>query len=157
MTETCKTVRIKSTDPKTQGEFIEINDCDYDAAKHGPIVEVVPAAPKPAQMEETTPADGLKWASNKARDKAIESGLDFSKVKGTGNGGKITMEDVEAAIDEAARKANEGKVNFASDEAGEMANDLGFTIEQLLEVKGTGKDGAITVQDLEKFVDEQGQ
>jgi hypothetical protein len=49
----CKTVRIKSTDPTTQGEFVLINESDYDPEKHGPVmippppVAVAPLSPPP--------------------------------------------------------------------------------------------------------------
>lgn len=44
-------------------------------------------------------------------------------------------------------------VNFASDEAAELAVGAGLTPEQIETIAGTGKGGAITVEDIEKFVD----
>jgi hypothetical protein len=60
----CKTVRIKSTDPTTQGEFVLINESDYDPEKHGPVmippppVAVAPMMPPPAAVI-THPLDFL--------------------------------------------------------------------------------------------------
>lgn len=34
MSDTCKTVRIKSSHPESQGEFVEINESDFDPAIH---------------------------------------------------------------------------------------------------------------------------
>lgn len=149
MSEILKTVKVQPWSVN-QGDFVEINESDFDANRHKLYTGKTPTAPPPAAKVIAPPPveDGIKWASNAARNKAIASGLDFSKVKGTGNDGKITAADVEAAI-EAAKPG----VNFASDEAGELAADLGFDAESLKDVKGTGNDGAITVEDLQKLVD----
>jgi hypothetical protein len=40
------------------------------------------------------------------------------------------------------------EVDFASERAGEVAVELGFTAEKLEGREGSGKDGAITVADL---------
>lgn len=43
-----KTVKIKSTHPKSQGEFVEINESDYDEKKHTLFVPRTPKALPPA-------------------------------------------------------------------------------------------------------------
>lgn len=39
MADTCKTVRIVSTHPESQGPFVEINEEDFDKAVHTPYVD----------------------------------------------------------------------------------------------------------------------
>lgn len=34
MSQVLKTIKIKSTDPKTQGEFVEINETDFNEKEH---------------------------------------------------------------------------------------------------------------------------
>lgn len=158
MSETCKTIRVMPWS-QDQGAFVEINESDFDENVHKIYQGKTPDAPPPAAKtgETPPPVDGLKWASNAARDKAIESGLDFSKVKGTGAHGKITAADVTAAIEAAAKASEFEGVDFASEEAGELASELGVTKEEVLSIEGTGVNGAVTVEDLEKFVDSKGE
>lgn len=39
-----KTIRIKSTHPASQGDFVEINETDYDPSKHE-LFDETPASP----------------------------------------------------------------------------------------------------------------
>lgn len=96
--EIVKTVKIKSTHPETQGDFVEINETDYDAKKHELFEEGdAPAAkqPKPAKINAT--AEAIKFAE--------DAGFSLEGVKGTGKKGVITVEDVQDAI-EAAEEAS---------------------------------------------------
>lgn len=34
MSDTVKTIRVKSTHPESQGAFVEINEADFDKSKH---------------------------------------------------------------------------------------------------------------------------
>lgn len=150
--ETCKTVRVQPWS-KDQGAFVEINESDFNEKIHKLYEGKTPdGVPPKANPVNPVVNDGLNFASKAARDKAIESGLDFSKVKGTGTDKKITAADVDAHIE-----ASKPGVNFASDEAGEIAADLGLSTEELLTIEGTGTDGAITVEDVQKFADEKGE
>lgn len=90
---TCETVKIKSSDPKTQGDFVEINESDFDPKIHELFSdEGKPAkAPKPAKINAT--AEALAFAE--------EAGFDLTDVKGTGKKGVITVEDVQDAIEAA--------------------------------------------------------
>jgi pyruvate/2-oxoglutarate dehydrogenase complex dihydrolipoamide acyltransferase (E2) component len=148
--EKCEVVRVKSTHKASQGDFVEINKADYNPAVHTLYSAPAPTSPPPAaSVSEKPNNDGLNWASKEAQEKGIESGLDFSKVVGTGKNNKITMKDVDDAIN-----ASKNTVNFASDEAAELAVELGL-IEEIAEIKGTGENGAITVEDLETYVDQK--
>lgn len=56
MSETCPTVKIKSTHPESQGPFVEINESDFDAKKHQRYEEPKKAAPvKPPGASAPTP------------------------------------------------------------------------------------------------------
>lgn len=91
---TCKTVKIKSSDPKSQGDFVEINESDFDPKKHEKYEgdDEVSAPVTPAKKIKAT-ADAHKFAE--------DAGFDISTVKGTGRGGIITVEDVQDAIEAA--------------------------------------------------------
>lgn len=50
-----KVVRIKSTHPASQGDFVEINESDFDAAVHERY-EALPAAPVAPVLPPDVPA-----------------------------------------------------------------------------------------------------
>ena len=154
MSETCETVRVQPWS-KDQGDFVTINKADFDEKKHKLYQGKVPegAPPKAEEPEEKPPVDGLNFASKAARDKAVESGLDFSKVKGSGKDDAITAADVDAAI----KASEEPEIDFASDEAGELAVELGLDAAEVAGIEGTGENGAITVEDLENYTENLGK
>lgn len=53
----CPTVKIKSTDVETQGDYVEINETDFDAEKHELYVEPVPASLAEAAAAEAAAAE----------------------------------------------------------------------------------------------------
>lgn len=57
----CKTIRIKSTHPKSQGDFVEINESDFDKKIHELYEEVSePVKPKKAaKVKKETEADAV--------------------------------------------------------------------------------------------------
>lgn len=107
--EICEVVKIKSEHPKSQGAFIEINKADFDPKKHtlyggkdappapSPVTPP-PPAPIPAGTEDA-PAPSPVNATDKAVELANDAGIDLASVVGTGKNGKVTAEDVEAAIE----------------------------------------------------------
>lgn len=105
---TCKTVRVQSWS-KDQGDFVEINEKDYDPKRHKLFEAKAPTMPPP-------PAAAV----------------------GKGKGKKNPPPAV---------------FNFASDEARELAKESALTDEQIGEIVGTGENGAISVEDVEKFVE----
>lgn len=142
--DTCETVCVESLDPKSQGEFVRINKEDFNDKVHKLYQSKAPSAPPPA-------VTGPSY-SDAVVELAKANNVDLSKVQGTGANGNVVVKDVKAFI-----KANEepvATVDFASDEAGELAAELGLDAEKLKDCEGTGENGAITVEDLEKFVDE---
>jgi hypothetical protein len=55
----CPIVKIKASHP-SQGDFVEINECDFDPAKHERFVEPLPAPPAPVlPPPPPAPADPL--------------------------------------------------------------------------------------------------
>jgi pyruvate/2-oxoglutarate dehydrogenase complex dihydrolipoamide acyltransferase (E2) component len=91
-TEIIPTVKIKSSDPKTQGDFIEINQSDYDSKKHELYEESDVPAPKPVKAAKIN-------ATPEAIAFAEEAAFDLTGVKGSGKKGLITIEDVQDAIE----------------------------------------------------------
>jgi pyruvate dehydrogenase E2 component (dihydrolipoamide acetyltransferase) len=137
--------------------------------------EAAPApAPAPAAAKEAAPAPAASApasadgpaASPTARKLAEANGIDLSGVTGTGPKGKITKEDVEAAIAKgggapvaapvaaaaapaaAPAPAASGERIVASPLAKRIAADKGIDLAQ---VKGTGPNGRIVKEDVENF------
>lgn len=126
--------------------------------------EAAPAAEAPA---EAPAADGPA-ATPTARKLAEANGIDLASLTGTGPKGKITKEDVEAAIAKGggapvapppapapapaaaapAAPAASGERIIASPLAKRIAADKGIDLAQ---VKGTGPNGRIVKEDVENF------
>jgi len=100
-----------------------------------------PAASAAPAAEEEVPAEEAEVdATDAAEEKAEELDVDITEVEGSGQEGRVLVDDVEEAADE------QGKVN-ATDAAEQKAKDLGV---DLATVEGTGANGRITVADVEK-------
>lgn len=86
---------------KGQGDFVEINESDFDPQKHKLYNAKAPSVP-PVAVQPPPPApvvEDVKITAD-AKQLADETGVDLSKIVGTGHNGKITVKDVEKAIDE---------------------------------------------------------
>lgn len=117
---------------------------------------VVEEAPAPAPAEGKAPAAAAEPqadddidASPEARRVARELGVDLAAVTGTGRGGRITRQDVEIAAARGERKAGGGFVVSAVN-----VSPAARTLAELLElpldgIKGSGRGGRITRQDVE--------
>lgn len=114
-----------------------------------------PVAATPAPSPTPTEADSDVKASPVAKRLAEQEGIDLSKVKGTGPGGRITKEDVEQALVALmnAEPAPPDGVK-ASPMARRVAREKGYTIAQ---IKGSGPDGRIVVQDVLDFTPAKGE
>lgn len=132
-TEILPTVKIKSSNPESQGPFIEINESDFDPKIHELFDAPVKAAGAPVALSAT------------AQKLVDDNGLDVTKIVGTGKDGSITVADVKAAI--AAKKAD--PIN-ATPEAIAFAEEAAF---DLTGVKGTGENGVITVEDVQDAIE----
>jgi pyruvate dehydrogenase E2 component (dihydrolipoamide acetyltransferase) len=100
------------------------------AAASQPTVQVIPAARKMAK----------------------EHGIDLSQVRGSGPGGRIVAEDVQRAIDEAARSAPPSEASTAVQvipAARKLAKEQGIDLSQ---VRGSGPGGRITVEDVQRVI-----
>ncbi len=129
--------------------------------------ETVPAAPTPTAT--STPVQtgsvGDSHASPTARRLASRLGLDLSTIRGSGRGGRISAEDVKAAAASAEQREGEGEGEGEEGEsrpvsAGESvaatptarraARRLGVDLSV---VRGTGRAGRISVEDVERAAD----
>ncbi len=141
--------------------------------------EEAPAAPAPTAAKEAVPAPAASApaaaaplaegpaATPTARKLAEQNGIDLAGVPGTGPKGKITKEDVEAAIAKgggapapaaaaapapapapAPASAASGERIIASPLAKRIAADKGIDLSQ---VKGSGPNGRIVKDDVDAF------
>ncbi len=129
------------------------------AEKAGP--ERKPKKPKPDPKKAAPEPKKQVQATDAAERKAKELGVDLASVEGSGAEGRILVEDVERAAEatDAAERRAEGRVLVedvekaaeeevhATEAAERKAEELGV---DLTEVEGTGKDGRITVGDVQK-------
>lgn len=96
---------------KQEGETVAVNDVLGVVAENGAVPKSAPApaaeVPSPPQAEvqavPTAPENGRSKiaATPVAQRLAAENGLDLAQVKGSGPGGKVTKEDVEAHLSRA--------------------------------------------------------
>jgi len=87
-----------------------------------------------------------------ARRMAKELGIDLSQVRGSGPGGRIVTEDVQRAIDEAARPAPPTAASATVQvipAARRLAQEHGIDLGQ---VRGSGPGGRITVEDVQRVI-----
>ena len=87
-----------------------------------------------------------------ARRMAKEHGIDLSQVRGSGPGGRIVTEDVQRAIDEAARSAPATGASATAQvipAARRLAKEHGIDLSQ---VRGSGPAGRITVEDVQRVI-----
>ena len=113
-----------------------------------------PSAVESADAVRTSPAvqeRPLAKASAVARKLADKLNVDLAQISGSGPGGKIMRQDVEAfaASVAAPAKADGGRI-LASPNAKRLANELGVDLRK---VTGTGQQGRITGADVKKFAD----
>ena len=109
---------------------------DVAPAEEAPPVEAAPAAAPAA-------AGGRIMASPNAKRVAADMAIDLATVTGTGPGGRITSEDVEAAVPPG--RGLGGRI-LASPYAKRLAAERGI---DLAGVTGTGPGGRITSEDVE--------
>jgi pyruvate dehydrogenase E2 component (dihydrolipoamide acetyltransferase) len=86
-------------EPSRRGEVVEITR----GARHAPA-----AAPAAAQQEPAAEAEPAAAAAPSVRRLARELGVDIRQVSGTGPGGRISVEDVEAFVKHALTSARAG-------------------------------------------------
>jgi pyruvate dehydrogenase E2 component (dihydrolipoamide acetyltransferase) len=104
------------------------------------------------------PSDQPMRASPIAKRLAREHGIDLSAVRGTGEGGRITEKDVQAAIDartaapaaSAAQEPAPAQPVRASPVAKRMAREHGIDLSA---IQGSGSGGRITEKDVQAAID----
>jgi pyruvate dehydrogenase E2 component (dihydrolipoamide acetyltransferase) len=110
-----------------------------------------PHAQSASEEEEQPAPQGTRIsASPVARRLADECGVDLSRVKGTGAGGRIAREDVEAYLAQ-CQATRPSRVN-ASPIAKRLAEDQGIDLTQ---VQGHGPGGRIGKADVEAWLEAQ--
>jgi pyruvate/2-oxoglutarate dehydrogenase complex dihydrolipoamide acyltransferase (E2) component len=138
----------------------EIGEVGEKTATNGggsaaPATEEAHSSPAPARPAPT----GSFAATPIAQRMAGEHGIDLEQVPGTGPGGKITREDVEAYLAATGEGADEtltggggagsGNVGFISPAVGRLAAEMGVDLAQVV---GTGAGGRITKKDVLAYV-----
>ena len=87
-----------------------------------------------------------------ARRMAKEHGIDLSQVRGSGPAGRIVTEDVQRAIDEAARPVPPTAASATVQvipAARRLAKEHGIDLDQ---VRGSGPGGRITIEDVQRVI-----
>ncbi len=118
----------------------------------GAVESVEAPAPSPAVAQPVQESVSVK-ATPVARKMAESHGLDLSTVEPTGKGGKVTKEDIQAALDSEPAQAQSGDL-IASPAARRTARLKGVDLAQ---VRGTGPGGRIQAYDVENFQPLAGQ
>ncbi len=116
-----------------------------------PIVNVPP--PRPPVIAPAAGAEHLR-VSPLARRMAQDLGVDLTTLHGTGPGASITHTDVEQAASARAAPAARGERLRVSPLARRRAQELGVDVVQ---VRGTGAEGAITLADIERAATQPAQ
>jgi pyruvate dehydrogenase E2 component (dihydrolipoamide acetyltransferase) len=115
-----------------------------------------PAAQQSAQTEATAISETSASSARSARTTPVaermaqEHGIDLSSVAGTGPGGRITRDDVQAVIDKGSNGSIKSQPNLrralAAPAVRKLARDHGIDLGQ---IRGTGRDGHVTRRDVE--------
>ncbi|MHB8833948.1 MAG: dihydrolipoamide acetyltransferase family protein [Desulfobacteria bacterium] len=106
-----------------------------------------PPAPVPEAGEGAAPSEARVKASPVARKMAEEAGLDLSRVKGTGPGGRVVERDVQAAIATGSAPAPPGVPAEPAPGAAVPLNRMRKTIaRRMTESKATAPHFYITVE-----------
>jgi pyruvate/2-oxoglutarate dehydrogenase complex dihydrolipoamide acyltransferase (E2) component len=108
------------------------------------------------EAQSAAPPATSRAASPLAQKLAAEHGIDMQEVPGTGPGGRVTREDVEAFIaamgdeDEPAPQPSGGRsLGFISPAVGRLAAEMGVDLSQVV---GTGAGGRITKKDVLAYI-----
>jgi pyruvate dehydrogenase E2 component (dihydrolipoamide acetyltransferase) len=133
----------------TADEVVARAESSATSAESVPVVStpVQPAASSPLQVQ-ITPV---------ARRMAQEHGIDLSRVRGSGPAGRIVVEDVQRAIDAAARPAPPPSAPAPVQiipAARRLAKASGIDLDH---VQGSGPEGRVTVEDVQRVIDAAAQ
>jgi pyruvate/2-oxoglutarate dehydrogenase complex dihydrolipoamide acyltransferase (E2) component len=136
-----------------------------DVHSPAPVPMAEQRGPEPATDEVSPPVTPV------AQRMAVEHGVDLAQVTGSGPGGRITKEDVEAYLAQAGDKATapprsapaatgvgepgqRRSLGFISPAVARLAAELDVDLNQ---VAGTGEGGRITKKDVQSFAEDRGR
>jgi pyruvate dehydrogenase E2 component (dihydrolipoamide acetyltransferase) len=133
----------------TADEVVASAESSATSAESVPVVStpVQPAVSSPLKVQ-ITPV---------ARRMAQEHGIDLSRVRGSGPAGRIVVEDVQRAIDAAARPAPPPSAPAPVQiipAARRLAKASGIDLDH---VRGSGPEGRVTVEDVQRVIDATAQ
>jgi pyruvate dehydrogenase E2 component (dihydrolipoamide acetyltransferase) len=117
--------------------------------------ESVPVVSTPVQLAVSSPLQ--VQITPVARRMAQEHGIDLSRVRGSGPAGRIVVEDVQRAIDAAARPAPPPSAPAPVQiipAARRLAKASGIDLDH---VQGSGPEGRVTVEDVQRVIDAAAQ
>jgi pyruvate dehydrogenase E2 component (dihydrolipoamide acetyltransferase) len=121
-----------------------------------PTIPAVPATERVAPLPPAAASQPTGQVTPVARKMAKEHGIDLSQVRGSGPGGRIVAEDVQRAIDEAARPvpppapSPEASITVqVIPAARKLAKEHGIDLGQ---VRGSGPGGRITIEDVQQVI-----
>ncbi len=114
------------------------------------IVDSYPANKKGRKAKILEKQSKIDDANQKEREKALKKEEDN---RNKGRKGKVAAKRAAAKKREGGAKDKDPvKVNFASDEAGELAVKEKLSDAEIASITGTGKGEAITVKDIKDFL-----
>jgi pyruvate dehydrogenase E2 component (dihydrolipoamide acetyltransferase) len=120
-----------------------------DAPDEWPLQE--PSLPPAGSGSTTVPSEPK--ATPVAKRIAIEHGIDLGHIRGTGEGGQITKEDVLRLVQESQQpSAGPRRPRRTSPRAKRLAQEKGVSLDQ---IQGSGPGGRIMEQDVLDYVDSQ--
>jgi pyruvate dehydrogenase E2 component (dihydrolipoyllysine-residue acetyltransferase) len=118
-------------------------------------VESVSVASTPAHL--MTPSPSPIPVTPVARKMAQEHGIDLGQVRGSGPRGRIVIEDVQRAVDEATRSDSQPPMPTTVQvipAARRLAKVSGIDLDR---VRGSGPEGRVTVEDVQRVIDATAQ
>ncbi|MGQ9491105.1 MAG: dihydrolipoamide acetyltransferase family protein [Anaerolineae bacterium] len=138
------------------GEAAGARDQESGARSQGPGDDLQPALRDPTSLR-SGDYSSQPSATPLAQRMAAEHGIALAEVPGTGLGGRVTKEDVEAFLaatgqapePSAGTEPGRREVGFISPAVGRLAAELGVDLSQVV---GTGAGGRITKKDVLAYV-----
>jgi pyruvate/2-oxoglutarate dehydrogenase complex dihydrolipoamide acyltransferase (E2) component len=138
---------------------VDLTEIEGTGSEGRITVDDVKKVAESMEGEEDEEAEKEPRASEAARRRAEEQGIDLSQIEGTGSGGLITVKDVTSLAEETQEQAtgtaqqtveqvageNDSGEPKATNAARRKAEELGIDLSQ---IQGSGAGGLITIKDV---------